>query len=314
MLQNHHRLRFPEQAGDSSTHGAPLGDEEIAASREALDWDSPPFEIPAEISGAWDANEQGSQREGEWDSRFARIVTLIRSLQPSLTRRMQGALPDNWSEHADAAVAAISDAAATMATRKASLVALNAFAPALPELAGGSADLTGSNLTKHEGSVPISGDDAAGNYIYFGVREFGMSAICNGMRLHGGVIPYSGTFLTFLGLRAQCIAHGCPDAGAEHFRLYARLNRSRRRRPDASACRTCCQPANHAKHARLAALRHGRNRGRVARCARTPGWSDQPGADASGSAASGAICCANCGHRQGRIRIAGLRRRACDSF
>ena len=161
----------PNKQGTASTHGAPLGDEEIAASREALDWDSPPFEIPAEISGAWNANEQGSQREGEWDSRFGAYRDAHPELAAELERRMQGALPDNWSEHADAAVAAISDAAATMATRKASLVALNAFAPALPELAGGSADLTGSNLTKHEGSVPISGDDAAGNYIYFGVRE-----------------------------------------------------------------------------------------------------------------------------------------------
>ena len=110
---------------------------------------------------------------------------------------MGGELPQGWSEFADKAIAKINATAADMATRKASLVALNAFAPALPELAGGSADLTGSNLTKHAGSTVISGDDASGNYIYFGVREFGMSAICNGLGLHGGVIPYSGTFLTF---------------------------------------------------------------------------------------------------------------------
>jgi transketolase len=110
---------------------------------------------------------------------------------------MQGELPDNWADYAAKAVAEINAAGAKMATRQASLLALNAFAPALPEMAGGSADLTGSNLTKHDGSSVITGDDASGNYIYFGVREFGMSALCNGLGLHGGVIPYSGTFLTF---------------------------------------------------------------------------------------------------------------------
>jgi len=143
----------PNKQGTASTHGAPLGDDEIQASRAELGWE---FE-----------------------------------------RRMRGELPDNWNEFAGKAIAEINAAAADMATRKASLLALNAFAPALPELAGGSADLTGSNLTKHDGSNVISGDDASGNYIYFGVREFGMSAICNGLGLHGGVIPYAGTFLVF---------------------------------------------------------------------------------------------------------------------
>ncbi len=110
---------------------------------------------------------------------------------------MAGKLPHGWCKHADKAIADIADEGATMATRKASLRALNAYAPFLPEMAGGSADLTGSNLTKHDGSKPVSGDDASGNYVWFGVREFGMTAICNGMRLHGGFIPYSGTFLTF---------------------------------------------------------------------------------------------------------------------
>ena len=112
-------------------------------------------------------------------------------------RTPHGRLPEDWDAYADAAVAAIADAGESMATRKASLVALNAFAPRLPELAGGSADLTGSNLTKHDGSKVITGDDAGGNYVYFGVREFGMSALCNGMALHGGVMPYVGTFLVF---------------------------------------------------------------------------------------------------------------------
>jgi transketolase len=114
-----------------------------------------------------------------------------------MQRRIDGRLPDDWESVADAAIRKIDSAGATVATRKASLIALNALAPALPELVGGSADLTGSNLTKHDGSRVISGGDAGGNYIHFGVREFGMSAICNGLGLHGGIIPYSGTFLTF---------------------------------------------------------------------------------------------------------------------
>ena len=118
-------------------------------------------------------------------------------LAQDFARRMTGALPDGWSALADQAIATIAAAGENMATRKASLVALNALAPALPEMLGGSADLTGSNLTKHDTSVVVTGDDAAGNYVYFGVREFGMAAICNGLGLHGGVMPYSGTFLTF---------------------------------------------------------------------------------------------------------------------
>ena len=118
-------------------------------------------------------------------------------LAKAFARRINGELPEGWAGFADEAIANIDAAAENMASRKASLVALNAFAPELPELAGGSADLTGSNLTKHEGSTVITGDDASGNYIYFGVREFGMTAICNGMALHGGIIPYSGTFLVF---------------------------------------------------------------------------------------------------------------------
>ena len=187
----------PNKQGTASTHGAPLGAEEIAASRRQLGWDSPPFEIPSQIAAAWDATQRGAAREQRWNELFAGYRERHPELAGELERRTRGSLPDDWPAHADRAIAAIDEAAADMATRKASLVALNAFAPALPELAGGSADLTGSNLTLHDGSVTISGDDAGGNYIYFGVREFGMSAICNGMALHGGQIPYCGTFLTF---------------------------------------------------------------------------------------------------------------------
>ncbi len=187
----------PNKRGTASTHGAPLGDEEIAATRKELGWDAPPFEIPADIAAAWDDKARGAAAEEAWQSTFDDYATQHPELAAELSRRMAGDLPAGWSDFADKAIAAIDAAGESMATRKASLVALNAFAPALPEMAGGSADLTGSNLTKHAGSTVVTGDDASGNYINFGVREFGMTAICNGMSLHGGFIPYSGTFLTF---------------------------------------------------------------------------------------------------------------------
>jgi transketolase len=187
----------PNKQGTAATHGAPLGDEEIAATRDELGWQHPPFEIPADIASAWDARESGAAAEAGWAAAFAAYEAEHPELAAEFTRRMAGKLPHGWCKHADASIAEINAEAADMATRKASLRALNAFAPFLPEMAGGSADLTGSNLTKHSGSTPVSGDDAKGNYVWFGVREFGMTAICNGLRLHGGFIPYAGTFLTF---------------------------------------------------------------------------------------------------------------------
>jgi len=187
----------PNKQGTADTHGAPLGPDEIEASRKELGWESPPFEIPGEIRAAWDASERGAQQEAGWSELFSGYEKAHSELAAEFLRRTNGELPGNWTEFAADAIREIDAGGADMATRKASLVALNAFAPALPEMVGGSADLTGSNLTKHASSVPITGSDASGNYIYFGVREFGMSAICNGMGLHGGVIPYSGTFLTF---------------------------------------------------------------------------------------------------------------------
>ena len=187
----------PNKQGSASTHGAPLGDDEVAAARETLGWQHPPFEVPAAIAAAWNARERGASEEAAWAELLGRYATAHPELAKEFGRRINGELPDDWASFADEAIAKIDAAAENMATRKASLVALNAFAPKLPELAGGSADLTGSNLTKHAGSKVITGDDAGGNYIYFGVREFGMTAICNGMSLHGGIIPYSGTFLVF---------------------------------------------------------------------------------------------------------------------
>ncbi len=187
----------PNKQGTASTHGAPLGDDEIAAVRKELGWTAAPFEIPADIAAAWDGKARGAEVEEAWQAAFDDYAAQYPDLAAELTRRMAGEMPAGWNDFADKAIKEIDAAGESIATRKASLVALNAFAPAIPELVGGSADLTGSNLTKHSGSTVISGDDAAGNYLYFGVREFGMTAICNGMSLHGGLIPYSGTFLTF---------------------------------------------------------------------------------------------------------------------
>ena len=187
----------PEKKGTASTHGAPLGEQEVAAARRELGWPSAAFVVPPEIYSAWNAVDRGAAQERDWSDRFAAYRAEHPELAREFERRMQGELPADWAEASGKAIAAIAAAGKDMATRKASLQSLNVFAPMLPELAGGSADLTGSNLTRHDGSLDISGDDAAGNYIYFGVREFGMSAICNGIALHGGLIPYCGTFLTF---------------------------------------------------------------------------------------------------------------------
>jgi len=187
----------PNKQGTAATHGAPLGAKEVALARKELGWDAPAFEIPERIRAAWDGRTRGAAEETAWRTKFAEYASEHPDLAADFTRRMQGTLPANWSELSTNAIAGIDAAGENMATRKASLVALNAFAPVLPELAGGSADLTGSTLTKHAGSSVITGADASGNYVYFGVREFGMSGICNGLALHGGVIPYSGTFLTF---------------------------------------------------------------------------------------------------------------------
>ncbi len=187
----------PNKAGTAATHGAPLGDEEVAAARESLGWSAEPFEIPADVASAWDCRERGRVEEDQWDARFRAYRTDYPELADEFLRRMQGDLPADWAETAAAAIRDVDAAGETMATRKASLVALNALAPSMPELIGGSADLTGSNLTKHATSKPLTGDDAGGNYVFFGVREFGMTAIGNGIALHGGLIPYSGTFLVF---------------------------------------------------------------------------------------------------------------------
>jgi transketolase len=185
----------PKKANTGGAHGAPLGVEEIAATRAALGWTHAPFEIPEAVYAGWNARTRGAAQEAEWNTRFAAYEKAHPRLAADLQRRRSGALPADWNAHAAKVLAQVNDKAETIATRKASQNAIEALAPALPELAGGSADLAGSNLTWWSGSRAVG--DAGGNYVFFGVREFGMSAIANGMTLHGGYLPYVATFLTF---------------------------------------------------------------------------------------------------------------------
>jgi transketolase len=187
----------PNKQGTEATHGAPLGADEIAATRKALDWKHPPFEIPLEVKAGWDAHSKGDAAETTWKQVYEAYAVKYPDLAAELQRRMAGNLPADWASISSAKIKKIALSNDKNATRKASLITLNAFASHLPELIGGSADLTGSNLTEHSSSKWITGNDANGNYISFGVREFGMAAMLNGMALHGGFIPYGGTFLTF---------------------------------------------------------------------------------------------------------------------
>jgi len=189
----------PNVCGTHGVHGAPLGDEEIQATREFLRWEHGPFEIPHEIYAGWDARERGKRQEAEWHERLAAYRKAHPEMAAEFERRMKGQLPERFADHAEEALAAAVDESAKVATRKASEQALNRLGPYLPELLGGSADLSGSNNTKWEDCAVIGGGkaDADGNYVHYGVREFGMSALANGLALHGGFIPYTGTFLVF---------------------------------------------------------------------------------------------------------------------
>jgi len=186
----------PNKQGKEECHGAPLGADEIALVRETIGWPHAPFEIPAEVYQGWDAKAKGKQREAEWQGRFEAYRAAHPELAMELERRLKGELPADWPSKASTFVEAVNAKAEKVATRKASQNAINGFGPLLPELIGGSADLAGSNLTIWKGSRDIKKEDG-GNYIYFGVREFGMAAIMNGIALHGGFIPYGATFLMF---------------------------------------------------------------------------------------------------------------------
>ena len=188
----------PNKEGKEDCHGAPLGEDEIALTREQLGWQHGPFEIPDEYYAEWSCVEKGTAAQQAWDQQFAAYKAEYPDLASEFERRSNGQLPADFSEKADAYIQQCQDSMEKVASRKASQNCLNAFGPLLPELIGGSADLAGSNLTIWSGSKPITADDAQGNYIYYGVREFGMSAIMNGIALHGGFINYGATFLMFM--------------------------------------------------------------------------------------------------------------------
>ena len=186
----------PNKQDSHDVHGAPLGAAEIEAARAHIGWTHAPFEIPADVYAAWDARTKGASLEGQWNAAFAAYRAAHPELAAEFERRMAGELPADWDAHVAAVLAKVVDKAETIATRKASQNSIEAYAPKLPELLGGSADLAGSNLTLWSGAKGVS-KTSGGNYVYYGVREFGMAAIANGVALHGGLIPYTATFLMF---------------------------------------------------------------------------------------------------------------------
>ncbi|SFN56160.1 transketolase [Dokdonella immobilis] len=187
----------PNKQGKESSHGSPLGKDEVAAARARLGWNHDAFVIPDEIYAAWNAKDEGARRESAWNALFARYREAQPALASEFERRQAGTLPEEFAAHAEAWIAGLQAEGPAVASRKASQMALDAFGPLLPELIGGSADLAGSNLTIWKGSRDVNSNDASANYIHYGVREFGMSAIANGLALHGGFIPYDATFLVF---------------------------------------------------------------------------------------------------------------------
>ncbi|GLO59878.1 transketolase 2 [Vibrio sp. MACH09] len=188
----------PNKSGSHDCHGAPLGAEEIAATRKELGWEHGPFEIPSEIYAEWDAKEAGATKEAAWDEKFAAYEAAYPELAAEFKRRVNGELPAEWEAKTSQIIADLQANPANIASRKASQNALEAFGAMLPEFMGGSADLAPSNLTMWSGSKSITPEDASGNYIHYGVREFGMTAIMNGLALHGGFVPYGATFLMFM--------------------------------------------------------------------------------------------------------------------
>ncbi|ELY6275651.1 transketolase [Cronobacter muytjensii] len=187
----------PNKAGKEESHGAALGEEEVALTRKQLGWNYPPFEIPDEVYKGWDAKEKGQQVEASWNEKFAAYQQAHPELAAEFNRRMGGEMPENWQQVTQEYIEKLQAEPAKIASRKASQNALNVYGPVLPELLGGSADLAPSNLTIWSGSTSLK-EDPAGNYIHYGVREFGMTAIANGIAHHGGFVPYTATFLMFV--------------------------------------------------------------------------------------------------------------------
>jgi len=188
----------PNKQGKEDCHGAPLGEDEVALVRKAIGWQHPPFFIPSDIYAGWSAKDKGAELENQWNQRFDSYAEAFPDLAVELARRLSGDLPDSFADQSESYIRTLQDEGASIASRKASQNCLDHYGPMLPELLGGSADLAGSNLTLWSDSKGISADDASGNYVFYGVREFGMSAMMNGIALHGGFIPYGATFLMFM--------------------------------------------------------------------------------------------------------------------
>nr|WP_321275671.1 transketolase [uncultured Vibrio sp.] len=188
----------PNKSGSHDCHGAPLGQDEVQAAREYLGWEFGPFEVPADVYAEWDAKEAGAAKEAAWNEKFDAYAAAYPAEAAELKRRLNGELPAQWEEKANQIIANLQANPANIASRKASQNALEAFGQMLPEFMGGSADLAPSNLTMWSGSKSLEAEDFSGNYIHYGVREFGMTAIMNGIALHGGFVPYGATFLMFM--------------------------------------------------------------------------------------------------------------------
>ncbi|WP_277813484.1 hypothetical protein [Klebsiella pneumoniae] len=244
----------PNKAGTHDSHGAPLGDAEIALTREALGWKHAPFDIPSDIYAQWDAKEAGQAKEAAWNEKFAAYAKAFPQEAAEFTRRMKGEMPSDFDAKANEFIAKLQANPAKIASRKASQNAIEAFGPLLPEFLGGSADLAPSNLTLWSGSKPIN-EDAAGNYIHYGVREFGMTAIANGIALHGGFLPYTSTFLMFVEYARNAVRMAAlMKQTASGDGLHPRLHRSGRRRPDSPAGRAGGFPARDPEHVHLASV------------------------------------------------------------
>jgi len=253
----------PNKAGSHDCHGAPLGADEAAATKKAIGWPHPPFEIPAAVYAEWDARKQGAAAQAAWQKHFDAYRAAHPGLAAEFERRIiRRELPANWHELADRYITACKEKAETIATRKASQNAIAALLPNLPELFGGSADLASSNLTFVKGSQGVTAS-AGGNYCYYGVREFGMTAIANGIALHGGFIPYTATFLVFSDYARNAIRMAALMRQRQVM-VHPRLHLRRRRRPHPPAHRAPRQPAGHPQCPRTPPRRRGGNRGSLA--------------------------------------------------
>ena len=236
----------PNKQGKEDCHGAPLGNDEIALARKELNWNHGPFEIPADIYAEWDAKAAGAKLEADWNQRFDAYAKAYPELAAEFKRRERGELPADFAEKAQAYINEVAAKGETIASRKASQNALNAFGPLLPEFLGGSADLAGSNLTLWKGCKGVSADDASGNYVFYGVREFGMTAIMNGVALHGGLVPYGATFLMFMEYARNAVRMSALMK-QRVIHVYTHDSIGGRRRPDPPADRAADQPAQHAE-------------------------------------------------------------------